>query len=72
MPHDPIRMCVVCRQRFVKTELLRHVRGADGKLMPDKGQTMPGRGWYVCSHTTCMEKMSKYTPGMPRRKGVKK
>lgn len=53
----PVRMCVVCRRRFAKSQLLRHVsvpEGAAGNgLEADEAQTRPGRGWYVCDDPAC-------------------
>ena len=36
-PPWPVRMCVICRERFPKSELVRHVATADGEagLAPD-------------------------------------
>ena len=65
-------MCVFCRQRFAKAALTRYVFSPAGEFTRDDRQTMPGRGCYVCSHTACIQKLPKYKPGMPRRKGVKK
>ncbi len=72
MPHTPIRMCALCRQRFAKVELARYVLDVQGHLVRDERLIMPGRGWYVCSHTACMDRFSKFKPGMTRRKGVTK
>ena len=48
----PVRMCVVCKRRFAKSQLMRHVPAPEGVaagngLEADKAQTRPGRGWYV-------------------------
>lgn len=72
MPHAPVRMCVICRQRFTKAELARHVLSPEGELAPDSRRIMPGRGWYVCSLSDCGEKFQKRKTGMIRRKGGKK
>lgn len=48
--HEPSRMCVICRRRFAKSQLLRHVlssSGGEGTLEADEAQKKPGRGWYV-------------------------
>ena len=55
----PVRMCIVCRRRLAKAELLRHVRIArdDGEgFVPDPGFKMPGRGLYVCGQEECRER----------------
>ncbi len=70
MTHVPMRMCIICRQRFVKTELTRYTMNFQGQL--DMGQDSSGRGWYVCLHTKCREKLAFYKPGKTRRnKGTK-
>ena len=43
--HIPVRMCIVCRERFPKEELTRLVEG--------------GKGKYVCSKETCRSKVAK-------------
>ncbi len=69
MQHMPIRMCIICRQRFTKAELTRYTVNTQDKLEGDMRQVAPGRGWYVCKHTTCREKVSLYKVGKTRRKG---
>lgn len=66
MPHVPMRMCVICRQRFAKGELTRHVVGARG-LCVDAAQRLPGRGYYVCAAAGCREKMRLFVPRAPRK-----
>ncbi|MBO4301650.1 MAG: DUF448 domain-containing protein [Desulfovibrio sp.] len=65
---EPVRMCVICRRRFPKECLHRHVLTAEGMLIIDVGKNRPGRGWYVCSDLVCAAKFAKYKPGA-RRKG---
>ena len=48
----PVRMCVICRNKFFKTDLTRHVRTEDG-LEPDPRQIRPGRGYYLCTADSC-------------------
>lgn len=76
----PIRMCMVCKRRFPKPQLLRHVllpadgedSGEDSKnaLVADAVQTRPGRGWYVCSDPACRERFAKMGRVRRKRKGV--
>lgn len=77
-------MCVICRRRFAKSQLLRHVlapaiaetedetRPDEGKsgLEADEAQARPGRGWYVCSAPQCREKFMKLGRVRRKRKGV--
>ena len=72
---EPVRMCMICRRRFAKSRLLRHVAGFvdDGPIMltADEAQTKPGRGWYICDDRQCREKLTKAGPkmlGQARRK----
>ncbi len=58
----PVRMCVICRQRFPKQALSRFVLSAAGTLACDADHTMPGRGWYVCGQETCRQKFARYRP----------
>ncbi len=45
--HVPVRMCVVCRRRRPKHELLRIVVTPEGFVLDESGKK-PGRGAYVC------------------------
>ena len=51
--HIPMRMCATCRKSQPKGELLRIVKGADGKILPDVTGKAQGRGVYVCKDLTC-------------------
>lgn len=66
----PVRMCVICRRRFAKAVLTRHVRDAHGNLIIDAPQTSPGRGWYLCDDPACAARFAKFRPSR-RRKGEK-
>ena len=70
MPHNPIRMCVICKQRFAKVDLLRHIITIDNIITFDTQKVLNGRGYYVCNKETCREKFFHYKKGK-RRKGVK-
>ena len=47
MKHVPIRMCVACRRRRPKGELLRILVTEEGFVIDPSGKR-PGRGAYVC------------------------
>ncbi|WP_117237102.1 YlxR family protein [Thermus sediminis] len=47
MKHIPLRMCVACRRRRPKGELLRVLLKGEGFLLDPTGK-LPGRGAYVC------------------------
>ena len=53
---SPIRMCVGCRERFLKKELVRVVRTPEGNIQIDKIGKVSGRGAYVCDRADCLEK----------------
>ena len=47
MKKIPMRSCVVTREKLPKNELLRVVRGTDGKVFFDKSGKANGRGAYL-------------------------
>ena len=51
-----MRMCVSCRERFAKKDLIRIVASPDGEVTVDPTGRMPGRGAYVCHDPECMKK----------------
>ena len=53
-----MRRCVVCRQVFHKSELLRVVKSA-GNFSLDFGGKAGGRGAYVCKSPECAAKLFK-------------
>lgn len=59
----PVRMCVICRRRFAKADLRRHVLTPEGSLIIDETRTSPGRGWYLCSDPACERRFANYRPG---------
>jgi predicted RNA-binding protein YlxR (DUF448 family) len=56
-PHIPTRTCVGCRRRRPKGDMLRLVRGADGRV--DADRAAQGRGAYVCADAECVERAQK-------------
>ncbi|MEU8706802.1 YlxR family protein [Streptomyces sp. NPDC048565] len=50
----PERTCVGCRERAVKSELLRTVVD-EGEVVPDPRGTLPGRGAYVHPVPVCLD-----------------
>ena len=56
----PVRMCVGCRERFDKKDLIRIVRTPEGEVRVDTTGKLSGRGAYICKDsTTCLEKARK-------------
>ena len=62
----PVRMCVICRQRFPKTDLLRYTLTPEGGLALDADKTRPGRGWYVCEQESCQARFARFKPAKRR------
>lgn len=55
----PMRMCVGCRERRDKRELVRIVRTPEGIVVVDPTGKKSGRGAYICPSLTCLEKVIK-------------
>ncbi|MBD5640831.1 MAG: YlxR family protein [Desulfovibrio sp.] len=67
---EPVRMCVICRRRYPKAQLIRYVLSATGGMLADERKIMPGRGWYCCQDAICREKFGKFRPrGKIRSRG---
>lgn len=54
MKKQPQRMCVSCKERRDKKDLLRVVLGEDGNVMYDPTGKHPGRGAYLCKQESCI------------------
>ncbi len=48
------RLCLGCRRLFLKERLLRVGGFKDGRVIVDEGQTLGGRGAYVCPTMDCL------------------
>jgi len=57
--HIPIRMCIGCKERKSKKELVRFVRLPEGLIKEDLKGQMPGRGFYICPNNNCFKKAQK-------------
>lgn len=70
--HVPERMCLICRGKYPKNDLSRYVlppSGEDITPVPDPGQIMPGRGFYVCDQARCLELFRQAKGLKLKRKG---
>ena len=56
---ERLRMCIVCRDRSDKKELVRVVRNKNGEIFLDKTGKANGRGAYVCKAKDCLDKLKK-------------
>jgi predicted RNA-binding protein YlxR (DUF448 family) len=67
-----MRTCVVCRGRFPKERLLRHVCPGAGRsgLVPDPAAILPGRGFYVCDCVRCRDRFASFQGWRRKCKGV--
>lgn len=52
----PMRMCVSCKERMAKKDLIRIVATPEGEIVMDPTGRLPGRGAYVCHKPECMKK----------------
>ncbi len=55
----PQRMCMVCRERAEKEQLIRIVKNKQGNIALDKDGKMPGRGAYLCKKAECIGQAQK-------------
>jgi predicted RNA-binding protein YlxR (DUF448 family) len=53
--HFPIRMCIGCRGRKKKDELMRFIRDREGTAVLDRDKRMSGRGFYLCPDQKCLK-----------------
>ena len=51
----PLRLCVGCRTKRAKGELVRLVRTPQGELLIDLRGKVSGRGAYICRNLSCFE-----------------
>ena len=54
MKKKPQRMCVSCRQRRDKKDLMRVVLDSEGNISYDPSGKLPGRGSYLCKKRECI------------------
>ena len=59
MKKIPQRMCVICRERKNKSDLIRIVRNNQNEVKIDKNGKEQGRGAYICKDKSCLEKLKK-------------
>ncbi|NLA04174.1 MAG: YlxR family protein [Firmicutes bacterium] len=51
----PLRICVGCRTKKPKQELIRLVRTPQGEVLLDLRGKISGRGAYICRQKACFE-----------------
>ncbi len=52
----PMRLCVACREKNPKKELVRVVRTPEGDVVVDLTGKRSGRGAYICLRRECLQK----------------
>jgi len=67
---EPLRTCVGCRRVRAKSELVRIVRGPDGRARPDREGVASGRGAYVCPERPCIDGAQRRLAGALRTSNV--
>jgi len=55
----PYRICIGCREKKPKKELVRIVRTPDSEVVLDTTGKKPGRGAYICPKEDCWKKAVK-------------
>ena len=55
----PLRMCMVCRARHQKEDLIRICKNSQGEISVDQNGKMPGRGAYICKSGDCISLAQK-------------
>jgi len=55
----PVRMCIVCRKRMPKENLIRIVKNKENQIFIDYSFKAEGRGAYTCKNKDCLLKLEK-------------
>ena len=56
---EPLRTCIITREKLPKKELLRIVRTPEGEIVPDLTGKLNGRGAYIKKDIEVLEKAKK-------------
>lgn len=57
--HVPIRMCIGCRRKRKKEEMLQFIKGIDGVVFVNEKKRINGRGFYLCPDLICFKMAQK-------------
>ncbi len=55
----PQRMCIACKAKKDKKDLIRVVRSSEGVISLDFTGKKAGRGAYICNDINCINKLEK-------------
>jgi predicted RNA-binding protein YlxR (DUF448 family) len=53
--HVPIRMCIGCRRKRKREEMLRFIKGIDEVVFGNEKKRINGRGFYLCPDLVCFK-----------------
>ena len=59
MKNVPQRMCISCREKKDKKELIRIVKNKNNEISIDRTGKKEGRGAYICDDVNCLDKLIK-------------
>ncbi len=57
--HVPMRMCVGCRRRRRKEEMIRFIETPDRVFVPNGRKDQGGRGLYLCPNPDCLREAER-------------
>jgi len=57
--HVPIRMCLGCRKKRKKEEMVRFTKTSDGVSFVNGKKDLRGRGYYLCPDRLCFRLAQK-------------
>lgn len=56
---EPVRLCLACREKNYKQNLIRIVKEKNGKIFIDILKKAQGRGAYLCYNKKCLDILKK-------------
>lgn len=59
MSSNPIRTCIVCKNKGTKDNFFKIVKNKDGSILVENKERIDGRGAYVCKKEECIDKLEK-------------
>jgi predicted RNA-binding protein YlxR (DUF448 family) len=68
--HVPIRLCIGCRKKRNKGEMIRFTQSSEGKVGLDESKHLHGRGFYLCPDLWCFNMAKKKTRGIGFLKNI--
>ncbi len=62
--HVPIRMCIGCRRKRKKEEMIWLTQSPEGVVGVSQKEPHRGRGFYLCPNLLCLDKAKKRNKGV--------